>query len=252
MALLNPLHALVVPFLFVVTVPLALFAGLTSSLAFAVLFFRVVIVYLDVALSLLPQSLTGIKRPRRYTSNDAHLRASLSTALLGSGIDDSSAAAQQQPLLQRRRRRRLSSTVSMLSTGGSTTPVSEYGIGLTPSVGPERDFEGIGGWRSGEDDEVWTTINSRMELPDRQHARNHYRSASGGGATTPGDGGVLMMKTRRRSPESRGAPRVAASPNSSRARTPSLSRLQMPTPSGAPGSYFPLAMSPKSAKKTPI
>ncbi|OAQ71263.1 hypothetical protein VFPPC_03590 [Pochonia chlamydosporia 170] len=254
MALLNPVYAFVVPFLFVVTVPLAILAGITTTLAFAVLIFRVVIVYLDVALSLIPQSLASFKRQKRYITHDARMPTTFTTTY-GSSNGDSSAASSMPgpPLLHRRRRRRPSSSISILSTGGSTTPINEFGLGLMPSVGPERDFEGVGGWRAGDDDDAWTTINSRMELPDRQFTRHHYRSPSGGGATTPGDGGVLMMKTRRRSPESKAAARTATSPNSSRTRTPSASRMQSLTTMGIGNSdsYFPLAMSPK-AKKMPI
>ncbi|KIE01012.1 hypothetical protein MAJ_02869, partial [Metarhizium majus ARSEF 297] len=255
MLLLNPVYAFVVPFLFVVTVPLAIFAGITTTLAFGVLILRVVIVYLDVALSLIPQSLASFKLRRRYIRHETRMPPSFST-WYGSSSGDSSAASstQQAAPLHLRRRRRPSSCLSMTSTGGSTTPVSELGLGLMPSVGPERDFEGIGGWRSGDDDEAWTTINSRMELPDRQFTRHHCRSASGGGATTPGDGGVLMMKSRRRSPESKTVMRTATSPNSSRARTPSASRVQNLTPlgNGNSDSYFPLAMSPKASKKMSI
>ena len=216
MALLNPVYGILVPFLFIVTVPLALLAGITTTLAFAVLIVRIIIVYLDVVLSLIPQSLANLKWHRRYINHEP---------------------SPDLQSLQRRRRRRPSSSVSILSTGGSTTPISELGLGLAPSVGPGRDYEGIGGWRSGDDDEVWTTINSRLEFPDRRH---HYRTPSGG-ATTPGDGGVLMMKERRRSPEKAAK---TTSPNSSRARTPSVSRAVKGD------SYFPLTMSPKMKKAT--
>ncbi|KAK2595973.1 hypothetical protein QQS21_006503 [Conoideocrella luteorostrata] len=248
MALLNPVYAFVVPFLFLVTVPLALLAGITTTLAFAVLIFRVLIVYLDVALSLIPQSLASIKFHTSYVSHEARLPATFNSSAVSSNEDSSTASSiNQQPLFQRRRRRRPSSSISILSSAGSTTPVGEFGLGLMPSVGPERDFEGIGGWRSGDDDDVWTTINSRMELPDRGFGRHHHRSSSSGGVTTPGDGGVLMMKTRRRSPESRTA--GLSSPNSSRARTPSASRLHSLTTIGQSDGYFPLTMSPKASKK---
>jgi hypothetical protein len=146
--------------------------------------------------------------------------------------------------LRRRRHRRSSSA---LSTAGTTTPISEKGLGLLPSIGPERDFEGIGGWRLGGDDETWTTINSRLELPDKQHhGRNHHRSPSGG-PTTPGEGGYLMMKGRNRSP---GAKHLA-SPNSSRTRTPTGPRIAFANKSFL-DSYFPsLKTSPKGPKKLP-
>ncbi|KAG5952856.1 hypothetical protein E4U53_007725 [Claviceps sorghi] len=251
MALLNPVYAFVVPFLFVVTVPLALLAGVTTTIAFALLICRVVIVYLDVALSFIPQALATFKSQQRYI----HLRDQLpatSANSPASSVGDGSGASSiyHQSLFQRRRRRRPSSIVSFLSSNGTTTPVGDFGLGLVPSVGPERDFEGIGGWRVGDDDDLWTTINSRMELPDRGFVRNHYRTASGGGATTPGgDGGVLMMKTRRRSPEARAVAMTASSPNSSRTRTPSLSRFQNRTTMGNPDSYFALNSSPKAGKK---
>lgn len=253
MALLNPVYAFVVPFLLLVTVPLALLAGITTTLAFALLILRVLVVYLDVILSLIPQSLVNFKLHRRYINHTSLTESPLSPLQAHSYSDMTTSATQQQLLLHRRRRRRPSSSISILSSAGSTTPISEMGLGLMPSVGPERDFEGIGGWRSGgDDDEAWTTINSRLELPDRQFGRNHYRTPSGGGATTPGDGGVLMMKTRRRSPESKSSVRTVTSPNSSRARTPSVSRIGLTTIGVTPDSYFPLAMSPKSTKKVSI
>lgn len=59
MAIPSPVYGLIVPFLCVVTLPLAIFAGITATLAFSVLMFRVLVVYLDIALSLLPQYLMG-------------------------------------------------------------------------------------------------------------------------------------------------------------------------------------------------
>lgn len=55
----NPVYGLMVPFLCVVTLPLAIFAGVTTTLAFTVLMFRVMFVYLDIAVSLVPQYLMG-------------------------------------------------------------------------------------------------------------------------------------------------------------------------------------------------
>ncbi|KAG6011145.1 hypothetical protein E4U43_008494 [Claviceps pusilla] len=258
MALLNPVYAFVIPFLFVVTVPLALLAGVTTTLAFALLISRVIIVYLDIALSFIPQSLATVTSHRRYIRLRDQLPAATAATAAHSPASSNeecskASSIHQQSLYQRRRRRRPSSTVSFLSSGGTATPVGDTGLGLMPSVGPDRDFEGIGGWRVGDDDNLWTTINSRMELPDRGLVRHHYRTASGGGPTTPGgDGGVLMMKTRRRSPEARAVARTASSPNSSRARTPSLSRFQNLTSLGIPDSYFALNSSPKVTKKLPI
>ncbi|KZZ94184.1 hypothetical protein AAL_05151 [Moelleriella libera RCEF 2490] len=254
MALLNPVYAFIVPFLFVVTVPLALLAGITTTLAFAVLIFRVVLVYIDIVFSLIPQAFAGLRSHGQLFAHESRVPADFAISMTGSSRDGSSFfALHQQSLYQRRRRRRGSSAVSLLSSGGSITPVGpvgDFGLGLIPSVGADRDYEGVGGWRSGDDDNVWTAINSRMELPDRGFTRHHCRTPSGGRPTTPGEGGVLMMKTRRRSPESKA---VASSPNSSRVRTPSASRLlHSLTTIGNSDSYFPVAISPKSNKKVVI
>jgi hypothetical protein len=276
MALLNPLYALVVPFLFVVTIPLALFAGITTLLAFSVLIFRVALVYLDIAVSLVPQSIVGFK-PRRYRPPRHHLQLpsqlQLQQHLLnmpgGHHSPSSPSANFHGPMTTTptpplsasstgRRRRRRPSSASVVSNG-STTPISEPpSLGLMPSVGPERDYEGLGGWRVADDEQLWTTVfnnaTSRLEFPDRRH---HHRSPSGGlgfgfGAgqpTTPGEGGFLMMKGRTRSPESR-QPRPVMSPNSSRARTPTGTRISF-AGLGNGDSYFPLTLSPKAVKKTP-
>ncbi|RDA95199.1 hypothetical protein CP533_1871 [Ophiocordyceps camponoti-saundersi (nom. inval.)] len=259
MALLNPVQTLFVPFLLILMLPLAIFAGITTTLAFSILSFRVVAVYLDMALSLVPQCFSSASEtttpPSASASTNHHYshrrRLSLSPTTSSStqSMENSPTTPTHPHLLHlhlhqaqsvpRRRPRRPSSLTSVVSAGSVTTPGGEMAMGLMPSVGPERDFEGVGGWRDdrGGDDDTWTTINSRFELPDRIHARNHHRSPSGG-PVTPGDTGVLMMKGRARSPA------MSPSPNSSRARTPSVSRTIT-----ASDSYFSLTMSPTTIKK---
>ncbi|CEJ80362.1 hypothetical protein VHEMI00547 [[Torrubiella] hemipterigena] len=237
MALINPVHAAIVPFLCIVTVPLALFAGLTTTLAFSVLICRVIVVYLDIAISLINNSFGSFKI-------QPHMRQV-------AALDDDSQPPTRVPssaaLPAPRRRRRRPSSVSIL-TGGTVTPVNEAGLGLTPSIGAWRDYEGVGGWRVGDqDDEIWTTINSRFELPDRQH-RHHHRTPSGGPTTPGADGGFLMMKRRNRSPDEPTGPKTKTSPNSSRTRTPSVSRMSF-SPTGNPDGYFPLSMSTKASAK---
>ena len=225
MALLNPVYAFLVPFLFIVTVPLAICAGITTTLAFSILILRVLAVYLDVALSLIPGYLGG--RKAHYLQHNSR--------------SSSTATSPTLTPLRRRRRRRSSSALS----AGTVTPLGDSALGLLPSIGPERDFEGIGGWRVG-DDETWTMINSRLELPDKQYGRNHHRSPSG--PTTPGDGGYLMMKGRTRSPEKS---RAVPSPNSSRTRTPSGPRMGLIGKYHVDG-YFPtMKTSPKKRLSPP-
>ncbi|KAM7190584.1 hypothetical protein V8F33_009374 [Rhypophila sp. PSN 637] len=78
MALINPVHGLVVSFLCLCTIPLAIFAGITTTLAFSILMFRVAVVYVDIALSMIPQYFRGGRsRPRvNDTPSTPHPRRS--------------------------------------------------------------------------------------------------------------------------------------------------------------------------------
>ncbi|PHH64621.1 hypothetical protein CDD81_4232 [Ophiocordyceps australis] len=287
MPLVNPVYTFVVPFLLVVTAPLAIFAGITTVLAFSVLSLRVVVVYLDIALSLVPQCFTSRLRPPASSSSSSssswlspwqkkerHGASSQNASpVLVSGATNSSSCnstptatplwqqqQQQSPLLarttlhSRRPSSAAASIVSATSTAadGSSASASAAAaaaaapLGLVPSVGPERDFEGIGGWRAGrnaadddDDADAWTTFNSRFEFPDRSHPRSRHRSP----CTTPGDGGVLMMRARARSPGQKGP--VTPPRATSRPPTPSASRVA----AAATDSYFPLAMSPAATKR---
>ncbi|KAL7802508.1 hypothetical protein V8C44DRAFT_281917 [Trichoderma aethiopicum] len=255
MALLNPLYAFVVPFLLVTTIPLAIFAGITTTFAFSILILRVFVVYLDIALSLVSQSLSHLTESSSAAAKFHHPRRPSSSSPSSSSSvhsrTNSVSPSASSTLLKRQhnsRRRRLSSSVY---SAGSATPASDIGLGLIPSVGAERDFEGIGGWRLGDDDDdeehLWTTINSRCELPDRLHDRNHRRSLSGGPAAgAAADGGFLMMKGRARSPEQRLV--TPASPNSSKARAPSAPRLM--GGSNQNDGFFPMITTSKATKRS--
>lgn len=229
MTRISAVHTIIVPFLFVVTVPLAIFASITTLLAFSILFCRVVLVYLDLLVSLIPQAIHRRCQPRILESPP-------SSVLAGSSASS--------PTLHRRRHRRN----SVISTNGSASSlISERSLGLMPSVGPERDFEGIGGWRVGEaDNDAWTTVNPRIESPGWQHGRLHHHRSHSGGPVTPGDSGILMMKSRARSPASVSK---LALPNSGRARTPPTSRAAITS-----DSYFPSSASNpgKGARKLSV
>lgn len=271
MAILNPVYALIVPFLFVVTMPLAIFAGITTTLAFTVLMFRVAVVYVDIAVNMVPQYLTGRRVypfPRGYTNAllaPTEASSNLPPSPIGSG---SSSPVTSRQVVRHHRRRRTSG--ASLHSVGSITPVDDHGNGfnagskrnsfmMIPSIGMDRDFEGVGGWRLGgknpdEDDDAWTHINSRLELPLEFQRKHHQRSPSGGGSTTPGGTGgeYLMMKSpsaarsQERSPEKggkRGKEKKdkdgGMSPNSSRIRTPT-NTMPPPLTTVAEGDgYFP-------------
>lgn len=58
---------------------------------------------------------------------------------------------------------------------------NSFGIYSSEGIELERDFEGVGGWRvpgSDDDDVLWTSMNSRLELPAiiDEHNLNHRRS----------------------------------------------------------------------------
>lgn len=291
MALLNPVYALIVPFLFVVTIPLAILAGITTTLAFSVLMFRVAVVYVDIAVNMVPQYVTGRRMypfPRGYANSLITTAVAASNIPPPSPVDSRSGSGQDMPSPTlatnrapvRHHRRRRTSGASFASVG-SITPIEDTGNGINggsqrnsfmmiPSIGMDRDFEGVGGWRLkgkyAEEDDAWAQLNSRLELPLDNQRRHHHRSPSGGGATTPGGtGDFLMMKSPRatrskeESPDNasgskRGRERKAkasvVSPNSSRQRTPTNG---MPPPltmiDQADGSYFPPISSPKTARR---
>ncbi|OTA94467.1 hypothetical protein M434DRAFT_394733 [Hypoxylon sp. CO27-5] len=221
MAVFNPLQFFIFPFLFFVALPLALCAGFTTILAFMVLFLRLFLVYLDVGLETLRYVLVGHAAHTRYV-------ASQRTPPAPSLASSDSSSPPSSPETRYRHRRKRQGSISISS--GTATPVGLDGFALAPSIGLERDFEGIGGWRldrvdvdaDAADDHQWYNLNSRLEIPDRRH---HFRSQSGGAVLSGTSGLALGMKsanmTTGHSPE--GA-RIYTSPNSSRSRTPTNSK----------------------------
>ncbi|KAK7743136.1 hypothetical protein SLS53_004221 [Cytospora paraplurivora] len=276
MALLNPVYGLIVPFLFIVTVPLAILAGITTTLAFSLLIFRAGLVYIDIVVNMVPQYVAGRPVYPLFGNRGSYLNTgagggatttttvssipattssstttpslqqaspvsmSSSTGGLGHhapGGSSPTASRQQQVVVARNNhRRRRASAASFISMGGgSSTPTDETsnnnsnnninndnGIGgvggggsssskrssfmMPSSVGMDRDFEGVGGWRlngkpanegdgdddddDDDDDDAWTHINSRLSLPLMDPLwRHHHRSPSGAGTVTPGGGG---------------------------------------------------------------
>ncbi|RFU35661.1 hypothetical protein B7463_g706, partial [Scytalidium lignicola] len=186
MALVNPSHGLILPFICIFSIPLAIFATITTSIAFSILAFRVILLYIELALSIIPSYFIATKTTRIPLSSSKP-------------ISNSTGAV--------RRRKRRSSTGSNVSIAGSITPIgSDVNIGLIQSIGPDRDYEGVGGWRLDnalEDEGLWTNINSRLELP-ADHGRRHRRSLTGP---------IPPI-------ESRHNRSYSHSPNTSRARTP--------------------------------
>lgn len=183
----NPVHPVVFCFLFVFTIPLAIIATITTTVAFSILLFRVALVYIELALAVIPYYTFG----SQPIIAPVQIRESGMVQLAPTG----------------RRRRRSSSLSSTMSASSPTITVGGDAL-LSQSVGPARDFEGVGGWRLGgpsDDEASWTKINSRLVLP-ADHDRRHRRSLTSGSVP------LNSRNNRRSSPE--------AVMNSSRARTP--------------------------------
>ena len=179
------------PILLLVSVPLAVLAAITTTFAFSTLFFRALILYAELAAALVQHQ--------------------FATPAISSRSSASTRAKAIDPLRSHSRRKgRRSSTASGSSNGAETTPkaVEAGGFGMYSSGVSTRDFEGVGGWRiPGPDDEdnLWTNLNSRLELPTTADGRqrNHRRSQTSTSMTT--------------------MPMLSTSPTTSRARTPTRS-----------------------------
>lgn len=197
MAFLNKFYSFALPFVLVFSIPLAVFAAVTSTFAISVLLFRALLIYAELAVAVVPYYLRGfghekaIKRP-----SIGHFSS-------------------HSPGARRRKRR---SSGSSAASGALTPVASDANFGLmhhsNMSNRPQRDFEGIGGWRldpPGEDDALWASINSRLELP-AEHVRRHRASLTNGSYYT---------SPRSYSPEKERMTGLATmEPNTSKIRTP--------------------------------
>ncbi|KAK5138485.1 hypothetical protein LTR08_000071 [Meristemomyces frigidus] len=145
------------PLLLLLTLPLAFFAILTTTLAFWVLLFRVSLIYIELLTTLLrayltPPQLHPLPLPTPFPPT---------------------------PTPRSRRPSRSSSTTSPHPLT-LTNPKAQSSTTLYPRP-PERDYEGVGGWRlqaSTDEETLWLSINSRLELPAAQ-TRRHQRSLTG-------------------------------------------------------------------------
>lgn len=157
----NPMCLLGPPLLLLVSIPLAIFATVTTTIAITALTIRVSIVYFELGVALihaylLPpphKSLPSRSSPKRaFPPQPRTRRSSIASA---TSLD-----------VPQRIHRKSDSLVSLIGTSDVT-----------------RDFEGVGGWRvTGGDDEeaLWMGINSRLELPTARPKRRHQRSLTGG------------------------------------------------------------------------
>ena len=137
----NPLYLLVPLALILVSIPLALFAAFTTCIAFALLLIRVSIVYFELGIALLRSWL----------------------------VSEPTKARERRPSPQPHRRRRSSFPSSLPSQEfRRPPPKSDSYVTLLGAGAPDRDYEGVGGWRvEGDEPEeaLWIGMNSRLELP---------------------------------------------------------------------------------------
>ena len=203
-------YILLSPILLFVSIPLSLFAALTTTLAFSTLFFRALLVYAELGVVLVRNQFYS-----QYENEKIPVPKKMPLA----------AVEGKQPQHKSRR-----SSAGSGSNGGSTTPrVPDSGLGVYSGGGAVRDFEGVGGWRipgTVDEDVVWTSMNSRLELPAIADGGRHFhhRSRTSGSFTSVS----LPFK----------------SPVRSRARTPSSVR---PGGSISPEEYFATQEPSKSA-----
>lgn len=195
-------YILISPLLLLFSIPMVIFATITTTLAFSTLLLRALILYAELGAALVQDQFVT-HTPSKGTSKS--LRRCISS----------------HEAYGMRRKGRRSSAASASSNGGSITPKAPDTSGLAIfSQALERDFEGIGGWRpAGQDDEdvLWTNMNSRLELPTmaENRQRNHRRSNTSSSLTS-----LALAST---------------SPTESRARTHSRSHLTRPS---SPEEFF--------------
>jgi hypothetical protein len=160
----NPLHLFGPPVIVLVSLPLAIFAIVTTTMAVIALTIRVSIIYVELGTALVHAYL--FPPPLKPASKRPSRRSSYPNAFPNVPPDAMSSLDATTPATPSRLHKRSGSLASLIGTNGIT-----------------RDFEGVGGWRDGGDDEeeaLWMGMNSRLELPAATPKRNHRRSTTGG------------------------------------------------------------------------
>ncbi len=126
-SMLSLLYILLSPILLFISVPLSLFAALTTTLAFSTLFFRALLVYAELGAVLIQN---------QFVSQHGNERNPITTKVPPTVVEA------KQPRHKSRR-----NSAGSGSNGGSITPrLPDAGFGVYSSGGGVRDFEGVGGW----------------------------------------------------------------------------------------------------------
>jgi hypothetical protein len=147
-SIFRPSSLVLTPIILVAILPLVCFALLTTWIAFATLYIRALIVYVELAVILL----------RNYMSSkpEGRVKTKFTVSPVGTSTP--------------KKRRK-----SQGSARSSQSDLSIYGHGDVPrspfpyvSLGYQRDFESVGGYNfmdDEEDDGQWIQLNSSLELP---------------------------------------------------------------------------------------
>jgi hypothetical protein len=191
----NPVYALAPFVLLMVSIPLATFAVITTSIAVTLLAWRVAVVYVQLSIAL--------------------IEAWVFPSFLKPSIVSPPSPHSPSPNRQRHHRIGMVSSTSSQETivpAAKATQSANDNTLFRTSFGRKestRDYESVGGWRApGDDDEeaLWKGINSRLQLPADISSRRHQR----GLVSSSSPGQRLSW-----SPEA-----IRMSPVQSRARTP--------------------------------
>jgi hypothetical protein len=213
------LYNLTLPFILVLGIPLAWLAVVTTTISLIVLQLRVSFVHLEIGIALAPYN---VKRVLDIIQIDI-LRTKTRPPRANKPDFNWDTPIQTPPANLPRRARRYSSA----SATGLTPAHSAISLPLAQSIGPTRDFEGVGGWRltpgvDDDEEDAWLRINSRLELPSESPRRHHKRSSTGGSFTGLG---LAPQKLDITAAHFANAQSGAASPNMRRARQGSTTTL---------------------------
>ncbi|KAH3971734.1 hypothetical protein HBI80_093320 [Parastagonospora nodorum] len=169
----NPVYAFAPLILLSISIPLAIFATITTTIAFFLLFCRVFVVYIELVVAIVGAWLSP-EPPKK----------------LPLPVQHSPTASTPAPLAVTRHRQLYSSLGISIPSQNIVVPAVKPGrldisngmLQTTNTSDVPRDYEGVGGWRTpGNDDEeaLWMGMNSRLQLPGESPARRHHRSQSG-------------------------------------------------------------------------
>ncbi|KAL9592949.1 MAG: hypothetical protein Q9219_007703, partial [cf. Caloplaca sp. 3 TL-2023] len=171
------IYVVLYPVLLFITVPLTIFAFLTTVAASSTLLFRVLLVYADLAAVLFKNQFLPPLPPRSPSSPTPPIKPHTPNSA------------------RHVVRTRSSSSGDSHLLSGSRTPrsaiESSSGLGIYSAGSMQRDFEGVGGWRIPNlesEDIAWTSMNARLELPppfaeqQQRRRRHHRRSVTSNGA----------------------------------------------------------------------